>query len=258
MLIRVFFFVFLTLFSLTRSAHADDYIAPTWGDLVKTLIRFNALNMTDMSLIDEYGLITECDLYKAFYRDDFKWNQVRQALSQSIKNDVATFPTRYRYVARWQLDRYDFQTKVFKFTDRSKISNVNSFVIYQVSGTPCEVADVKLIPRVFRAVIPEPVYMDGLPIGEEDAHNLVEQMKKDGNSDRVIWLRFNMRIVYIQPLVKTSRGKQSGVAGTYDDNIQYQQLGGVKPDTVRLDARLESIEAYEDQDLTKLIYNIQL
>jgi len=239
----------ILLFCLLAAApaHADSYTKPTWPNLVRTLVRFNALNLGDDRLLDEYAIITECDLYKNFYRDDFKWNEVRQAIRQSVKMNIATFPTDYGYVTQLQLGRYDFHENLYRFTDKTTIKNVNSVLIYKVEGSPCDGVEIKLIPVVFRGILDTPFYFEGLPLASKDAEALLKQMKDDNNTDHIVYTSFNLRVVYIEPLRK---GKVNG------EDQEYTQAGGDRR-TARLDMQLDSIDFYEDPAMTKLIYHYQ-
>ncbi len=244
-------FVFLAL-SFAISAHAQDTADANWPNLVRSLVRYKVIDLNDPVMIDEYSIITECDLYKAFYHDDFKWNKVRSAVRQSVEAHVATFPTAYHYDTRLQLDRYDFAAKVFRFTQRSTIHNVNSFTLFTVLGSDCGNADIKQMPRTFRAVIPAPIYMDGIPMSEADGQALVKQLDADQNPNRVIFARFNMHITYIEPV----RKNVTNVSGTLLET--YSQAKEGDPHILRLDAQMDNIEFYEDEAMHRLIYRYQL
>ncbi len=239
--------IFLTLF-LAAPAHAEDYIVPTWADLVRTLVRFDALSLSDDKLVDEYAMIAECDLYKTFYRDDFKWNKVRGAIRDSIRMHIATFPVSYRYETRIQLDHYDFHDKIYRFTPETTIHNVNTFVLYRVEGPACDNAYVKYIPSHFRGVLDSPLYFEGLPLAQKDAEALLQQMKDDKNENRVVSAWFNLRVIYVEPL---RQGQLSG------EERRYSQSNSLDPTMVRLDVHLDSIDFYEDEAMTKLIYHYQ-
>jgi hypothetical protein len=222
-------------------AHAQQAAAdPTWPNLLHTLVRFNALDLSNPAVIDEYGAVTECKLYTSFYNDDFKWNQVRQAVRKSAQMNVATFPTDYHYDIKLQLDRYDFTTKLFRFTEKSRINNINTFAILSVEGSDCGTVNVKHLPRIFRVVVPTPIYMDGLPLAEADAKAVLKQMDDSGNSSRITYTRFNFRITYV------AADKAHEIAKGTD----------IEPD-VRLDAQLDGIEFYLDPEMTKLIYKFE-
>lgn len=229
-------------------ALAEDYAKPTWPNLLQTLVRFNAINIDDDNVLDEYGAVTECDLYKADYRDDFKWNKVRTALRDDIRQKITTFPTSYSYRAELQLDRYDFQEKLFRLTAKTTLQNINALSIYKVVGNPCEGVSIKLLPSAFRVVLDMPLFFEGIPLGQKDAEALLQQMKDDKNSDRIVSAIFNMRIVYIEPMHMAKGSDASSI---------YVQGSGSDDRSVRLDARLDSVEFYEDAALTKLIYRLQ-
>jgi hypothetical protein len=243
--------LFLVLFFLSwapRFAQADDYAQATWPNLLHTMIRFNALDISDTTLLDEYGIVTECDLYKVFYADDFKWQKVRQAMQQSIKMHVASFPTGYRYDQKMQLDRYDFATKLFRFAKKSTINNVNSFTLYAVNGTSCGSTDITIIPRTFKAMLQTPLTLEGIPMGEGDAKALLARMDQAQNDIRLIYARFNLRIVYIEPFQKVLVSPRDTTSYT------YKQQNEAMPEYVRFDTRLDSIDFFEDPEMTKLIY----
>jgi hypothetical protein len=239
----------LCLALLVLPAHAEEYAKPDWPNLLRTLIRFNGISLDDDKTLDEYAIVTECDLYKTLYDDDFKWNQVRVAIRDSIKMNVATFPTSYTYKAELQLDRYDFQNKVFRLTPKTSIHNVNTLWIYQVDGRSCGGSvDVRLLPKSFRAVLDAPIFFDGIPLVQQDAEALLQQMKQDKNSNRIVTALFNMRVVYVTPM---------HVSNVIGDIRGYTQNGNDDPRSARLDVRLDSVEFYEDSGMTKLIYKLQ-
>lgn len=246
----VLFLILLATVAAGRpsSAHAEDYAKPDWANLLRTLIRFSALTLDDDVVLDEYAIATECDLYKTFYREDFQWNRVRKTIRESVRQNVATFPTSYSYTTQLQLDRYDFNEKLFRFTQKTTIHNVNALNFYKIEGASCDGVSVKLVPTSFRAVLDVPIFVEGIPIGASDAENLLNHMKAEGNTDRVVNAVFNMRIVYIDPLRPANKN---------GDGRGLSQGNNPEERSVRLDVRLDSIDFYEDATKTKLIYKLQ-
>lgn len=241
--------IFAALLLFGQPAGAETYAKPTYENLLQSLIRMGALNITDDSVIDDYAAITECKLHASFFKDDFKWNRVRQAMRQSIKQNVATYPTGFAYDVELQLDRYDFKEQLFKFKDRATVKNVNAFILFSTEGRDCADKKISVLPKSFRAVLNEPIYFTGLPLTESDAKALLTRLETNGNRDRIVYSRFNLRITYVPPL----RRPDNAPAGVL---VPLQQE---KSDSaVRLDARLDSLEVYEDAEHTKLIYNYQL
>jgi hypothetical protein len=230
---------------IVRPAQADEFIKPTFAGMLQTMLRLNALSLTDDKVVDDYAIVTECKLYKAFYSDDFKWNTIRTAIRDSVAQNKNAFPLAYRYDAQLQLDRYDFEDKLFRFTDKTAIRNVNTLGLYRTETGVCPDVPTKHLPMIYRAVIEAPLSLAGLPLDQNAAQALLDQMKSDHNKDRIVYVRMNMYIVYIDMLRLDYKNA----------NEMYMQSSSPS-DThaVRFDARLESIDFYEDEGMTKLIY----
>lgn len=249
MMKRIISLLFLTIGFYATGAHAEDYnyIKPNWPDLLRTLVRLKGIDLQDQLLLDEYVIIEECDLYKAFYSDDFKWNKVRVALSEDATENASKYPIAYRFDTRLQLDRYDFQDKIYRFSSKATLDNINTAVFYEVTGPACGKADIKYLPRIFRVVFDSSVNILGLPLLPNDAEKLLKTMESDNNSSRIVYTRFKFHVVYIEPLLKSLQSKNSS-------DIVYTQATKSERREMRLDAILDAIDFYEDEAMTKLIY----
>lgn len=233
------------------SAQAD-YIAATWADLLRTAVRFNAIDLNDDKLIDEYAAITDCDIYKFYFKDDFKWQEVRKKTRESAALNSANYPTHYYMRAVLHLGRYDFGKKIYSFTDDTAIHAVNVFKLFQFVG-PHVCTDrtyIKYIPAEFHAVAAKPFTLLGIPLSPTDAQSLLRLMNADKNTDRQIIAKFDMTITYVARLHKDAINP-----GTTEKDAVYKQLGESHAGAMRMDAQVDSIEFYEDPEMTKLIYS---
>jgi len=246
-----FILVLLGLLAFTSPALADDYAAPTLDNLARALVRFGAIDIQDNALLDDYAKITDCELVKYFYDNDFRWNQVRGMIRESIGVNVGSFPTGIKYDTKLQLDRYDFDQKLYRLTERSTVHNVNSFILFQTEKKTCAGYPVKHMPIYFRAVLDVPVTVPGLPLAEKDADALFKRFRDAGNDDHIVYTRFNLRIAYIEPLRKT---QMLGEVAKYS---QSSNSSG-SDHAMRFDVRLESIDFFEDPEMTKLIYGYKM
>ena len=82
-------------------------------------------------------------------------------------------------------------------------------------------------------------------MAENDAKALLQRIEDSGNKNRVIYIRFKMTVVHIEPLHKSGDSTKT----------KYVQDGVSNERGMRLDARLDSVEFYEDAAMTKLIYS---
>jgi hypothetical protein len=236
-----------TLWSLLAFAalpvHAEDYIKPTLIDFIHTLVRFGAVNLDDTDVIDDYARLAECDLYIAFYHNDFKWHQIQKLLRQKLEDGIPTYPTAYYIDEKLQLGRYDFDEKLYRFTDGTAPKNTNAFTVYD-DGFDCGTVPVHIWPLMYRFVINTPVTLLGLPIFEKDAETLLNRMNESGNNDHIVYTRFKMRVLAV--------GTYSRAKDTRDGKF----VSGLRSDQKdsHIDSNLDSVEFYEDPKYTKLIY----
>lgn len=229
------------------SARADEYAKPTWSNMARVLARFNALDFSDEKLLEEYAIVTECELYTLFYRDDFRWHKVLEAVKGSLNQFSMTYPTTFAYEAELQLGRYDFKDKIFRFTEKSTIYNVNSFVLLQATPKAC-VGErrISFMPTVFRAALDAAIYIPGLPLSQKDSEMILELMNRDNNSSRIVKARFNLRVTYVEKFRRISSDNSQGYFYAQDEKQENNDA--------RLEAHLDSVEFFEDAAMKRLIY----
>ena len=235
-------------------SHAEDYVEPTWSDLLRTTIRFGAMDLHDNNLLDEYAAVNYCDIYKFYYKDDFKWNEIRKKIRKSTDMEMLKYPAHYYYYTVLQLDRYDFENKVYRFTDTTAIHDVNVFMLYQSTTPMCLDKAPHYIPRAFQAVSDTTFNLLGLPLAPADAQSLLRQMEADKNTLRTIVVKFDMTVTYIDRIRRAALIPEAGSkAVTY-----FQALDKPAPTgTLRMDVHLDSVSFYEDIHMTKLIYSVK-
>jgi hypothetical protein len=238
--------------STEPASETVTYLPPSWGDMLHAAVRFNALDLHDDNLIDEYAAVTDCEIYKFYFKDDFKWQEVRRRIRESAEMNSAHYPTHFYAQALLSLGRYDFDKKIFDFTPETAIHKVNLFDLYTYKSiTICtDKVYPKYIPREFQALSSTSFTLTGIPLTPAEAQSLLRMMNADKNTDRQIIVRFDMTVTYVARLVK-----QATNPGTAEKEIEYIQNGLKTPGIMRLDVRVDSIEFFEDQAMTKLIYS---
>lgn len=226
----------------------SKYVDPTWPNLLQSMIRYNALDLNDEDILNEYIEVSDCDIFVHFYQNDFEWHKIKSDERDYLRKVQDSLPIFFHYDTTLQFGHYDFDKSIYFFTDKSKISNVNSFLLLKSSNNPCPKSYVttKTIPQVFHAVTSEPIGLPGIPLKSDVASALFDLMAADKNTDRLVYARFNLHVTFIAPMEKRHEHAVSG-------RMMYFQMG--KPaSSVRFDATLDSIDFYEDADMTRLIY----
>ena len=239
------------LCKLALPASAADYIQPSWPDLLRTLVRTKALDLNDTRLIDQYGLVTECELYMALHNDDFKWNQVRNTIRESVRMNIDSFPVTYGYEVPIDLDHYDFDQKLYVFTDMTAIKAINAFLLFEYHNPPCNNQDTTFLPRMYRAVLDAPFSLEGMPITQKDGEAMLQRMRAEGNDHHRIYARFNLTITFVAPWQRRAE------TNDLKSSTVYEQAGHNDVRAIHMQARLDSIDFFEDQQMTRLIHEIK-
>lgn len=230
-------------------ARADIYARPTWDNLIKTLVRFGALDLTENKILDEYAIVTDCDIYKVFSANDFKWNQIRDSMRESVQLNISKFPASYAYEDKLALDHYDFQQQMYQFSDKNPLQKVNAFFLYRTNGHTCGDLRISYLPKAFRAVLDESVTLPGLPLTQRSADALLRRMDANNNKERLVYVRFNLHINYVG---KVDKNQDPGAT-----DPMYTQVGAKQDAPVLLNSQVDTIDFFEDERHTKLLYSYQ-
>ena len=231
-----------------RAAFADEFVSPTYGNLINVLVRYGALDLRDKEVLNSYANINECELYKQFYFDEFKWHDLQIALRKSIRERMETFPTGVYYKTELQLGKYDFKNHVYLFTSKTSPKNSNVFTLDASKDSLCDTGR-NLFPVSFQLVLDQPLSINGLPFNEEEGKALLTRLNDAHNSDHILYARFNMRVLYVAPL---KRGVNKQYGEPRGDYMQERHSGHV-----RIDSHLTSVDLFEDKEMTKLVYSFR-
>lgn len=234
-------------------ARADAYVKPSTETLLNTLVRFGAIDLMQDKVLDAYTQVMDCDVYLKYFSDEFKWQKVRPVVRDHVKNEIATYPTGFRYETKVQLGRYDFKKKIYPFTEKAQRFNINAFSIDRHFSEKCRVVTLydsaKIIPTSYKFVLASPINIDGLPLDEKDGNALFNRMEKDGNVDHMVYARINLRVTFIAPIdFKEDLSEKEKFA------LRSKVLQSATGGAIRIDSRLDSIEYYEDEAMTRLVY----
>ncbi|MCL2474017.1 MAG: DUF4852 domain-containing protein [Alphaproteobacteria bacterium] len=234
--------------SVSEDENQGEYFEISLQNVIDAMFKFNALDVEDRDIIQDYAFITECDLVRAFLPDDFKWEQVLDAVKVHIKANRENYPSRFKYHGTIKLGRYDVRSGIFYFSEDTTIDGINSIRLVTVNNDLiCEKEKLRVFPKIFRAVFPAYIHLEGLPMTDKEAKILVNRMDRVDNKKRVLFVTYNMSISYVVPFVK-----ETDFFGSIKP--RYIQGKNNSAKDVRLNAKLDSIQFFEDPDRTRLLY----
>ncbi len=254
---QTFFATIFLLVSLVFPAplRAEEFVPLSFDNILKTFIRFGTLDLRYDEVMDLYGRVMVCDLYQEYYDNDFQWQRIRGVLRKSIKKEVGLFPTAYKYDTTLQLGKYDFENNIYLFSSGTIQFNVNVFNIETNAKGHCGRTPGLELPGPYNLVLDQPVRILGIPMTKKQGEIFLKRMEKEGNYDRLIYVRFNIKIVFVEPFLKEEIRSEEEAKLDYQKGRNKTKLSVQRK--IRLDGQLDSIEYYEDEALTKMIYKYQ-
>jgi len=256
MFIRILSIFIIFVFFAPSNANAKYYAKPTMTNIIKTMMRYGAINIYDDDIIDAYERTSDCPTYAKNYADDFKWEEVRNKVRKDIIENVQFFPVAFKYETTMVLDRYDFKNKIYPFYFTGGRKRTNTFIVNASNKDGCEAMRKEIIPLKYKFVLRNTIKLDGLHLTQKQGKDLFERMELSGNKGHMVYPRFNMRVKYIATLVSKSDLSKAVEAAKFVSNnvMQISIMQSRDAGEATIDTELDSIEYYEDEGRTKLIY----
>ncbi len=254
---RVGFLLIVAILCLAhRSVAAQEYAKPSFDNIVKTLIRMGAVDINRDEIIDLYARVTGCQHYTAYFKDDFVWEKKRHELREEIRKNISTYPTGYAYETAVKLGRYNFEERLYPFIgEGNKEINVNTFSMIVENKNFCFDGKSYWLPSVYKLVLNRPIKMAGLYLNEEDGRALLQRMDAAKNPTHVLFLRVNVRVLFVAAIANEEEASRQKKAVHRKERAKNAAvLQAIDGGSIQLDSRLDSIEYFEDEAHTKLIY----
>lgn len=201
--------------------------------------------------VDEFMRITECDLFRKYFSDEFEWGKIREATKDFIVENRGDFPTRFEFMVPLMFGDYDEKRKAFALQKKYEIDSIRRFEVYAVDYLkPACVPEFKVMHGAPRALVLEfsrPITMLYVPMESSKANRFIKErteMLQNTYKDRILTTDqiYSTRSAYLFLNVKVfTHGKSLGLLPTLLQSAQMLSI-------------LEGYAIYEDINKTKLIY----
>jgi hypothetical protein len=214
----------------------------TRENLAKIYWRMNELDINSDLAIDNFMMITHCDLYKENYSNDFKWPEIRKNARISIAKHKDSFPQYIRIVRQIYFDRYDPETETFKLSEPIETSQ---FGIKATDSDefPCknlvQNRNIELYPHEAVLDLSTPIKIEQVTVPTLVAFQYNSLFNNENTQQ-------NTEIVY-KPAYLVQDIKIYDVEA-YKNKHQEKNAG-------TLSAILENLYVYGDPDLAMLLYS---
>jgi hypothetical protein len=215
------------------------YTMLTYPSLFRLAWGMGAYRTEDTQAIDSYLKVSECTLYQKFYKNEFKWENIRAATKDYLDQYGKEVPTYYEYVQPLYLGRYDEALQGFPLEEADKYVALKVLQIadYKIGTTPCGemIIDPLKYPSAAVVNIISPLSLTFIRVKKELAAQYLDWRTDQGleNGDiRTAYIRFRVRL---------------------DDYLNIKTMGNLT--AYSFSGRLMQIDVYADPELFMPLYN---
>lgn len=246
----VFFFLVLVFLSFPVAAEQTEheYQRVTITSLSDLYWAIDMLDLDNETHLDNYMKINECEMYTEFYRNEFEWKGLRDAVKASLVKGKMDLPTRYEYMQKIHLDDYDFETGKFSIYRPYQIDRIYRFEIQaqDFHNSVCtEGRFIEGYPPGIVVSLNRPFSLSEIPVPKDIASAYVAEKAKalDGMNERQLagMERHERRDAYLV--------LQFNITG-FDKVLEYSSTDLL----AQVNAELDGYEVYGDVNGDMLLY----
>jgi hypothetical protein len=223
----------------------DGFVEPTFFNLSKAYWALGKFDTSDDEAIDNFLMITECDLYQKYFFNDFEWASIHEATRASIVHNMSSYPTKFEILKPLNLDRYDPENQVFIIKEEDVMEGSRKFDVNKNNETQiiCDHQHIiKDYPRNIVLILNRPINLRSFHVPPELAELYLEEARayyehmphylKTRKYEKIAYLRLKVSLFQYKETVRAMSG--------YDRAVVY--------------GRLEGIEIYADYKKLKPLY----
>ena len=224
----------------------DSYVAPEYSNLAKAYWSIGKFNLNNDAAIDNFLRITECDLYNAYYHNEFEWGKIREMTRQSIQANMHKFPTQFEVMQPVYIGDYDIDKGEFAVDPESLMSSVRKIdVAYNSKESICgsKGQEIEEYPRNIMVYLNRPVVFVRLPMPRELAEVFINYADREkGRLPMDLRRKSGIRTAFLRLKVRLVQ---------YKDTVRVAANAPVR---VLVLTQLEGIEVYADAAKTQLLF----
>ncbi len=245
------------------SVHAQDdrlvtdfehfYDDITLDKLSKLYWRMNKFDINDDTAVDNFLKINECDIYKEYIFNELEWKGVRERARNHLRENVESFPDRFKFEQPLRLGDYDPASKTFSIMPDYQIDGIRKFEVFSndMDERHCKednynrIYDIEGYPNALLVELNQPLNLTSVLVKESTASRYIEEKMNAfmqlHESRRQRDVMYSLRDAYVVMKIRVFSYK-----GT------EQIHNGRQRATVY--AMLEGYEIYADSEHEQLLY----
>lgn len=218
-----------------------NYIEPTYPNLARAYWALSIHDLDNNDSIDYFLAITECQIFKNYFKNEFEWAKVREISRKYLEQNRRYFSTRFMTVQPIMLDRYDMENTKFNILADSQYLGATRL---QLSGndylaSPCEGVRFNIPGYPHNVILTSrrPITLKSIVVQPEVAKEYIDYLAKNRiqqKEGRPAYLVFRSNLKQYAGMVKEMGETFASIHGD-----------------------IESISVYGDRELTLKMFETQ-
>lgn len=205
----------------------------SYRNLTRAVIKMHGVQVDYAPVLDEYGVIEHCEIYRNYFSDDFAWTDIRNKLLEEIIDNAETWTSSFYINSVMDLDRYDVERGGFIIKSSNAIDRLALFDLIVRRDRHClNGLDIEYFPNRYWFELQKPISIPMVPVELERARRLRLEWENAGNYRRRIYVTFKM-------------------------SAEHVVVDGVAPSsslTARFIGDVDEVRFYLDEERTDLLY----
>lgn len=217
------------------------YMQMTYSNLYKLVWAHDAFTVENVEALNAFLSITECNLYKKFFHNEFEWEKIRIATKEYLKNTQTKTPRYYEYVQPIFMGRYDYALQGFPIVNADNFKGQKNFQFasYRNGETECGNMDFDYTkyPGTGVLSVASPLNLSFIRVPIKLAQKYIEWRSKqdfeEEDNKRQAYIRYRIRI------------------DAYEGIKQFKAAS----DSYSFRGKLMRIDVFADQEMLLPLYN---
>lgn len=156
----------------------ENYVDPSYENLAHLYWNLGMLDINNNQHVDNFLLITECEMYQNYITNDLEWAEIRESSRDFLKKNYKYFPTHFKISIPLYLGRYDSDREIFDVNmEKSAIDAARKIeTIYFTKMVVCgKAGEIEGYPKNLILLLNRPFSLPFVPVEKELARLFLDE-----------------------------------------------------------------------------------
>ncbi len=183
--------VFLCFIRPVAAADQDAYAPLTPKTLAQLYWAMEVHRTDNFGALDEFALLTQCQIYNDFHENEVEWAEIRKALQAVVTKEKPTYQKNFSLTYPMNILPYDIENRNFPLNPDQAFINTDRLEVrlFQSQKQICGIDPQQLIYITPHFIVKflDPLTIDKVPLKSETAKDLIQQYPQ-----RIVYIKLSL------------------------------------------------------------------